>query len=239
MTEIPGDAAQTPPEPEEERTATESFVEVVVIVAIALGLALLIQAFLVKPFRIPSESMVPTLVIGERVLVNRLDGRFGTPDRNDIVVFKPPAGAEDNECGVKNGEEYAPGLVYKDGGEDGVGPRMACPKGLPGKYDEYFIKRVVGVPGDKLKIERGHVYINGIRQVEPFVNTEDSCDVEGEVVSDCTYMEEIKIQPGEYFMLGDNRNASADSRYWGPVPEKNIVGEAFMTYWPPKEIGVL
>lgn len=239
MSEVPGPAADLPPEPEEDRTATESFVEVIVIVAIALSLALLIQAFIVKPFRIPSESMVPTLVIGERVLVNRLDGRFGTPDRNDIVVFKPPAGAEDNDCGVKNGQEYAPGLIYRSGGDDEAAPRMACPKGKPGQYDEYFIKRVVGIPGDRLKIERGHVYINGVRQIEPFVNKEDSCEQKAADVTDCTYTLDITIQPNEYYMLGDNRNASADSRYWGPVPKKNIVGEAFMTYWPPKEIGVL
>lgn len=239
MTEIPGPAAQSPPEPGEEKSAAANFIEVVAIVAIALALALLIQAFLVKPFRIPSESMVPTLVVGERVLVNRLDGRFGTPDRNDIVVFKPPAGAEDNDCGVKDGQEYAPGLVYRDGGEDGLEPSMACPKGKPGQYDEYFIKRVVGMPGDRLKIERGHVYIDGVRQVEPFVNKKDSCDEVGDVSGDCTYSLDITIQPGEYFMMGDNRNASADSRYWGPVPEKNIVGEAFMTYWPPGEVGLL
>lgn len=236
MTEIP-ERADLPPEPEEEKSAAANFVEVVVIVAIALSLALLIQAFLVKPFRIPSESMVPTLVVGERVLVNRLDGRFGKPERNDIVVFKPPAGAEDNDCGVKNGQEYAPGLVYRDGGEDGDEPGMACPKGKPGEYDEFFIKRVVGMPGDRLKIERGHVYIDGVRQVEPFINQEDSC--EDDDTGDCTYKLDITIQPGEYFMMGDNRNASADSRYWGPVPEKNIVGQAFMTYWPPGEVGVL
>ena len=70
------------------------------IVVVALGLALGIQAFLVKPYRIPSESMVPTLEVGQRVLVNRIGARFGDPDVGDIVVFHPPAGAEqDNTCG--------------------------------------------------------------------------------------------------------------------------------------------
>jgi signal peptidase I len=76
-----------------------SLLELVTIVAVALGLALGIQAFLVKPFRIPSESMVPTLQIGQRVLVNRVSGHFGDYDRGDILVFKPPEGAETNSCG--------------------------------------------------------------------------------------------------------------------------------------------
>ncbi len=71
-----------------------SLVELVVIVAVALGVALGIQAFLVKPFRIPSESMVPTLQIGQRVLVDRVSLRFGDPGRGDVMVFKPPAGAD-------------------------------------------------------------------------------------------------------------------------------------------------
>ena len=81
-------------------SASGSLLELVLIVAVALGLALGIQAFLVKPYRIPSESMVPTLEIGQRVLVNRIGARFGHPEVGDVVVFHPPTGAEQgNECG--------------------------------------------------------------------------------------------------------------------------------------------
>ena len=82
------------------KSGHNSLVELVIIVVVALGLALGIQAFLVKPFRIPSESMVPTLEVGQRVLVDRVSFRFGDPDRGDIVVFKPPHGADLNSCGV-------------------------------------------------------------------------------------------------------------------------------------------
>ena len=109
------------------------------IVAVALGLALLIQAFLVKPFRIPSESMVPTLEINQRVLVDRVSFRFSDPDRGDIVVFKPPKGADLNTCGVQ-----AP-------------DNQPCPKETPEKSDTNFIKRVVGLPGDRLSVRRGQV----------------------------------------------------------------------------------
>lgn len=223
----------------EEKSGAESFIELVAIVAVALGLALGIQAFVVKPYKIPSESMVPTLEIGQRVLVNRIEGRFGTPARGDVVVFNPPVGAGDNECGVRDGEEYLPGLVYRSGGDDLLAPKMACPKGTPGKYEEAFIKRVIGLPGEKVKIERGNAYINGKKLNEPYLNPDDSCSDPDSFSSDCTYSLEITIAPDSYFMMGDNRNASADSRIWGPVPKDNLIGKAFMTYWPPSRIGGL
>jgi signal peptidase I len=226
--------------PNKERSGKESLIELVAIVAVALGLALLIQAFIVKPFRIPSPSMVPTLEIGERVLVNRLDGRFGTPERGDITVFKPPAGADEEsspECGVTDGQEYLPGKVYKSSDENGE--KMPCPKPAAGKSRENYIKRVIGLPGERLKIIRGHAYINGKKLDEPYVNSEDSCDDDAYFSETCTFSIEITIPPGHYFMMGDNRNNSTDSRFWGPVPEQNIVGEAFATYWPPGDIGTL
>ncbi len=225
-----------------QQSGKESLVELVVIVATALALALLIQSFVVKPFRIPSPSMVPALEIGQRVLVNRIDGRFGHPERGDITVFKPPAGADEANgvvCGVQNGQEYLPGKVYVDGGDSNDGAKMPCPKPTAGKSRDNYIKRVVGMPGDRLKIIRGHAYINGKKQSEPFVNPVDSCDDDATFSEACTFALDITILPGHYFMMGDNRNNSTDSRFWGPVPEANIVGEAFATYWPPKSIGTL
>ena len=89
------------------RAGHNSLVELVMIVAVALGLALGIQAFLVKPFRIPSQSMVPTLDVGQRVLVDRVSFRFSDPDRGDIVVFKPPQGADLNACGIRHPSDQA------------------------------------------------------------------------------------------------------------------------------------
>src|SRR5260221_14648983 len=88
-----------PAAPVQEKNAKNSLIELVTIVAVALGLALLIQAFLVKPFRIPSQSMEPTLDVGQRVLVDRVRFHFRDPHRGDIVVFKPPHGADLNQCG--------------------------------------------------------------------------------------------------------------------------------------------
>jgi signal peptidase I len=189
-------------------------VELVTIVAVALGLALGIQAFLVKPFRIPSESMVPTLEIGQRVLVDRVSFRFSDPSRNDIVVFKPPAGADNNSCGVTHPED------------------QACPGPTKARSDTNFIKRVVGEPGDRLKVLGGAVYINGRRINQSYARLDDQCSI-------CNLPREITIPRDHYFMMGDNRGESADSREWGPVPKKWMIGNAFMTYWPPGRIGFL
>ena len=190
--------------------------ELILIVAVALGLALAIQAFLVKPYRIPSESMVPTLQIGQRVLVNRLGNRFGDPNIGDVTVFHPPSGAENaNECGVQHKDD------------------QPCPVPTKTKAKKVnFIKRIVAGPGDTLSIVDGHVVLNGKRQKEPFINP---C-TGGE---QCNFPTPITIPPNHYFMMGDNRGASDDSRYWGPVPREWIIGNAFATYWPPKKIGLL
>src|SRR5829696_7259227 len=123
----------------DQKDGKGSFLELVVIVVVALGLALGIQQFLVKPFRIPSESMVPTLQVGQRVLVDRVSPRFGDPDRGDIIVFKPPHGADDEfdseaACGVQHPLN------------------QPCPRPTKERSDTNFIKRVVGRPGDTLYV---------------------------------------------------------------------------------------
>lgn len=196
------------------KSAGGSLIELVVIVAIALGVALAIQAFVVKPFRIPSESMVPTLEIGQRVLVDRIGMRFGDPERGDVMVFKPPKGADDGMCGVSHPAE------------------QPCPRSTPGKSETNFIKRVVGLPGERLAVKQGRVYIDGRQLDEPYIEPDAECAL-------CNMPEEIAIPAGQYYMMGDNRGASADSREWGPVPRDNMIGNAFATYWPPSKWGGL
>jgi signal peptidase I len=196
-------------------SASGSLLELVLIVAVALGLALGIQAFLVKPYRIPSESMVPTLQVGQRVLVNRIGARFSAPHVGDVVVFHPPAGSDDNTCGA---------------GQPPAG--QVCDKPTATRAGVNFIKRVVAGPGDRLSVVDGHVILNGRRQAEKF--TAPCGGGEG-----CDFRKTVTIPAGHYFMMGDNRGSSDDSRFWGPVPRKWIIGQAFATYWPPKRIGLL
>jgi signal peptidase I len=140
--------------------------------------------------------------------------RFGSPGRGDIVVFKPPAGADSNVCGVRHSSQ------------------TSCPRPTDERSDTNFIKRVVAVGGDRIKVLGGAVYLNGKRQKEPFARLSSDCQI-------CNLPQEITIPKGYFFMMGDNRGESADSREWGPIPKKWMIGKAFMTYWPPGRIGTL
>jgi signal peptidase I len=194
-------------------------IEFVVIVMLALALAFGVQSFVVKPYHIPSGSMEPTISIGQRVLVDRLGNDFFNPSVGDIVVFHPPVGASeggDGVCGVRQA------------------PNEPCRQPTPKESSINYIKRVVAVGGDTIAIVGGHVILNGKRQHEPFANFADCM---GDPT--CTYVKPIKVPAGYYFMMGDNRGDSADSRFWGPVPDAWIIGEAFATYWPPDRIGFL
>ncbi len=194
-----------------------SLVELVAIVLVALGLALGIQAFIVKPYRIPSGSMEPTLAIGQRVLVNRLGMDFGKPHVGEVAVFHPPEGAAQERCGI--------GLHITPGG-------AVCSQPVP-KEDTgtNFIKRIVAGPGDTIKVIEGHVIRNGVGEKDSYIRP---CPG----VSECNFRTPVKVPAGHWFMMGDNRGESDDSRYWGPVPTSWIIGEAIATYWPPDRIGI-
>jgi signal peptidase I len=194
----------------------KSLIELVATVAIAVALALLIQAFVVKPYRIPSPSMAPTLAIGQRVLANRL---ISHPSVGDIVVFHPPQGAD-------------PASPLCQNPNQGGGHPQACAAPTPAESSQTFIKRVVAGPGDRIAIVDGHVIRNGVREKDPYIA---QCTGDGS----CNFRQPIVVPPGDYFMMGDNRGSSDDSRFWGPVPDKWVIGIAFFTYWPPDRIGFL
>jgi signal peptidase I len=202
----------------ESKSRTNSIVELVVIVLVAIGLALAIQAFVVKPYRIPSGSMEPTLDVGQRVLVNRVGMHFKGPHVGEIVVFHPPKDAEQQICGP------APHMVTPGG--------APCSTPEPEEASVNFIKRIVAGPGDKLYIKDGHAYRNGKRENDSYIRPCESS-------SECNFPREITIPAGHWFMMGDNRGESDDSRFWGPVPTGWIIGGAFATYWPPDRVGIL
>jgi signal peptidase I len=184
-----------------------AFVDYGIIAVVAIALALLIQGFVVKPYRIPSPSMNDTLLPGDRVLVNRLIFRFRDPQRGNIVVFTWPVNR---------------------------------------KY--VFIKRVIGVPGDTISLAAGHVLVNGRPISEPYVRRVNGAPVPTEPApaSPGTTMNEpwslqrpYKVPAGDYFVMGDNRTLSDDSRDWGPVPAGDLIGQAFLIYWPIPRIRIL
>lgn len=170
------------------RKSKSALLEILESVAIAVLLAVLIRMFLFQPFIIPSESMYPTLQIGDRIMVNKLSYHIGDPDRGDVIVFKYP----------------------QDPSRD-------------------FVKRLIAKGGETVEIRDSKLYINGQLTPEEYLPPDlDFGDYGPEVVP-----------PGTYFMLGDNRNSSDDSRSWGMLPEENIIGKAVIIYWPPDRIGLL
>ena len=191
-------------------------IELLATVGVAIGLALLVQAVLVKPYKIPSGSMIPTLAIGQRILVNRLDTH---PALGDVVVFHPPAGAELGDEGVCGSAQ------------EGFGLRHACDKDSGQESTQTYVKRVVGLPGDHLRIIGGRVYRNGVEERGSYLR---ACDTGP---SYCRFPAEITVPPHDYYMMGDNRADSLDSRFWGPVPRAWLIGKVFFTYWPPDRIG--
>lgn len=196
------------------KSTARNVLELVLTVAVAVGLALGIQAFLVKPYRIPSLSMFPTLVKGQRILVNRLDT---TPSLYSVVVFHPPAGAD-------------PSVPVCGNPSQGAGDSRPCDTPTATESTQTFVKRVVGLPGDRLRIANGHVWRNGAEEKGSYIQP---CPY----AEDCTFAKTIVVPAGHYYMMGDNRGESDDSRFWGPVPQNWIVGVAFFTYWPIDRIG--
>jgi signal peptidase I len=217
---VPPTATGQPPQPPpERRTRRQRFrawrfapvVEVLATIALALVLAEGVQAAVVKPFVIPSPSMEPTLIPSQRVLVNRLAYDFTSPARGDIIVFHPPSS---QTCAVS------------------VSGNEPCPQSVSTPARDYYVKRIIGLPGDRISIRHGHPVINGhVLSREPYI---EPCGGAPE----CNMAHTITIPKGEYFMMGDNRGDSDDSRFWGPVPQAWIIGEVFVTYWPPDRIGV-
>jgi len=176
-------------------------------VVVVVALVFLTQAFIVRPYRIPSTSMSSTLKAGDRVLVNRFIYHFRAVRRGDIVVFKWPRNRK---------------LT--------------------------FIKRVIGLPGDKLLLSGGHLFINGVLQNEPYVARRDGQPLPtlaaptmsgSNVAAPWSLQRSYKVPAGHYFMLGDNRAVSDDSRVWGTISKSDIIGAAFFIYWPFNRVKVL
>ena len=166
--------------------------------AAAFALWYVIDSWVVKPYRIPSASMEPTLQQGDRVLVSRFIYCFHDPQRGDVIVFHPP----------------------------GVGERGARRAATEARV--YFIKRVIGLPGETVQGRDGQVQICKAPNVgcsslhEPYLAERPWSATSGR----------SRCRTGSYFVMGDNRADSDDSRDWGTLPRHNIIGEAFATYWP-------
>ncbi len=204
------DPAIESPDQEPEEPKRRSFLaELPGLLLTALVIAVVIKTFLIQPFWIPSESMLPTIEVNDRVMVNKLAYNWGEPQRGDVVVFRDPREEEI--------EESLPEAVIRSVME-AIGIRTR------GRDD--LIKRVIGLPGETIEISENHIVIDGVPLEEPYLFEDEMAD-EGPFV----------VGEDEVFVMGDNRNSSFDSRRFGPVPYDDLIGEAFVTIWPLSHFG--
>jgi signal peptidase I len=198
--------------------------ELPLLLVVAFCLAVLIRTFLLQAFFIPSGSMEDTLLIGDRVLVNKVIYDVRDPVRGEVVVFRGT-----NAWAPEVPEEKNQGFLPKLGRT--VGDLVGISR--PGEKD--FIKRVIGVPGDRVKCcdAQGRVTVNGVALNETYVLQDSPLDVPPNA-RECRSrrFDEVVVPPGQLFVMGDHRLVSQDARCQGPVPIDNVIGRAFVIVWP-------
>lgn len=188
MTRVPDRPSENQPQTISENPWVEGIKTIGLSVILALG----IRTFVAEARYIPSGSMLPTLQINDRLIVDKLSYHFKTPQRGDIVVFSPTDTLKQQN--------------FKDA----------------------FIKRVIGLPGEKVEVKSGRVYISNKPLPENYI--EDAPDYQYGPVT---------VPSDSYLVLGDNRNNSYDSHYWGFVPRDRIIGKAVVRFWPLNRLGEL
>ena len=197
------------------RSRLRNLVEWAVVIGGSLAVALIVNAFLFQPFRIPSSSMYPTLKVGDRVVVNKLSYDAHSVHRGDVVVFGQP------KC-------------TSTGSDDVTHPLWATCSALTHVKD--LVKRVIALPGETVSIHDNHVFINGKQLAEPYLAKGTSV---APTVAGCSFPGTYTIPKGYVFVMGDNRTVSFDSRCFGPSPESLIVGRAFLRIWPLGRLSTL
>ena len=185
------------------KSVAREWVESIIIAAV---LAVFIRTFIIQPFKIPTGSMIPTLQVGDRILVSKFIygakvpftklrlPKLRDPERGDVIVFV-----------------------------------------FPHDRKKDYIKRLIGLRGENLEINKGNIYVNGEfiddpRIADKYYYSRGKFGQEDEAVS---------VSDDSYFVLGDNSASSSDSRVWGFVPEENVLGKAFLIFWPPKRIRLI
>ena len=186
------DVSEQSDRPSHQKTEN-SWVEAAKTLGLSLLVAFGIRQFIAEPRYIPSESMVPTLEVNDRLMVEKVSYWFHPPNRGDVVVFWPPDRLKEQNPELKK---------------------------------DAFIKRVIGLPGDKVEVREGKVFINNQPLIEDYIAAKPNYQWGPEIVPDNSYL-----------VLGDNRNNSYDSHFWGYVPRKNLIGRAAFRFWPLPRIG--
>ena len=177
---------------QEPHKAENPWIEGLKTIGLSVILAVGIRTFVAEARYIPSGSMLPTLEIDDRLIVDKLGYRFADPQRGDVIVFAPTAKLEEQN--------------FKDA----------------------FIKRTIGLPGEKVQVREGRVYVNDRPLEENYIADRPKYEYGP-----------VTVPEGQYLVLGDNRNNSYDSHFWGFVPRDRIIGRAVIRFWPPNRLGQL
>ncbi len=183
--------------------AENPWIEGLKTIALSGVLALGIRHFVAEARYIPSESMLPTLQVNDRLIIDKVTYKLRNPERGDIVVFGPTDTLKEQN--------------FKDA----------------------FIKRVIGLPGDKVEVQGGRVYVNDQALRERYIEEEPNYHFSTKEFNEKLGIEEQTVPPDNYLVLGDNRNNSYDSHYWGYVPQDKIIGRAIVRFWPLNRVGEL
>ena len=206
----------TPVDETEQTPAEEprrSFVsELPFLLLAALFVAVLIKTFVVQPFYIPSGSMIPTLLVDDRVMVSKVSYLFDDPARGDVIVFENP---------------YAPEL--DESFPEAVVRSTLEALGIRTSVNDDLIKRVVGLGGETIEIRSNQLLIDGVVLDEPYLQP-------GVAMAD---FGPRTIADDELFMMGDNRNESSDGRVFGPIPRDDVIGKAVFRIWPVDRLGAV
>jgi signal peptidase I len=180
------------PEKQPLQKVENPWVEAFKTITLSAVLAFGIRSFVAEARYIPSGSMLPTLQINDRLIIDKISYNFRNPERGDIVVFSPTDALK-----AQN---------FKDA----------------------FIKRLLGLPGDKVEVKEGRVYVNDQPLKENYIEEKPNYN-----------FGPVTVPPNQYLVLGDNRNNSYDSHYWGFVPRDHIIGKAVVRFWPLNRVGEL
>ncbi|HVR31908.1 MAG TPA: signal peptidase I [Acidimicrobiia bacterium] len=204
---IPVDEAEQTPAEEPKRSFLS---ELPFLLLAALVVAVVIKTFVVQPFYIPSGSMIPTLLIDDRVMVSKVNYLWGGPERGDVIVFENP---------------YAPDL--DESFPEAVVRSTLEALGIRTSANDDLIKRVVALGGETIEIRDNTLFIDDVPLDEPYLQPGVAMGNFGPRV----------IAEDELFMMGDNRNESSDGRVFGPIPRDDVIGKAVFRIWPLDRLG--
>ena len=228
----PEETPRKPKKKKKHRGFLGYLAELPILILLAFVIAIVIKTFLLQAFYIPSGSMIPTLHVGDRVLVEKVTYHLHGPARGDVVVFA------NDVFGTR-----PPDVPWYDDAKNFVRELL----GLPTGTEEDYIKRVVAVGGDTVRYVGSprHLIVNGQRVDEPYINNGKDLSSQTITSGDCERLQmeaegdACVVPAGDVFVMGDNRGNSQDSRYLGPIDQDKIVGKAFVIIWPASDFGAI